>query len=167
MPNFVLDPQYWVDSSGQDPSVRWMRASDLHRVVQIERRCYPTPWTEASFRFEIERQAHAIPLVLTVEAVVHAYCCAWFIADELQINNVAVDPDSYRRGYATILLTTLLKRIRAVGGTRATLEVRESNAAARKLYERLGFQKHDRRSGFYSRPPESAVMLECILDKLP
>ncbi len=167
MPNSVLDSRYWVDSSGQDPRVRWMHASDLYRVVQIERRCYTTPWTEASFRFEIERQSHAIPLVLTIETVVHAYCCAWFIADELQINNVAVDPDSYRQGYATILLRTLLKRIRAAGGKRATLEVRETNVAARKLYETLGFQAHARRSGFYSNPREAAVMLECILETVP
>lgn len=58
------------------------------------------------------------------------------------VTDMWVDPAARRRGLATNVLTTLLEWAEANGATSAYLQVVGSNAAARTLYERLGFRTH-------------------------
>jgi ribosomal-protein-alanine N-acetyltransferase len=73
---------------------------------------------------------------------------------EFEILNIAVHPSWRRRGVARALLGWQLDR----GGTQF-LEVRESNVAARNLYESLGFQVVGIRRKYYSSPEESAIVM--------
>ena len=74
---------------------------------------------------------------------------------ECEILSVAVSPEFRRRGVAKTLISELLRRNGAV-----YLEVRESNRAARALYQVLGFQEVAARPGYYSNPPEAAIVLK-------
>jgi ribosomal-protein-alanine N-acetyltransferase len=140
-----------------------MRVADLPTVLSIERRSYPTPWTEENFRQEIESNPHAWNLVLEQEGELRAYASCHFVAGELQINDIAVDPDARRRGIGGRLLDELLARARRGGASRATLEVRPSNAAARELYARRGFFEAGRRRGYYADTGEDAILMERAL----
>jgi ribosomal-protein-alanine N-acetyltransferase len=88
-----------------------------------------------------------------------AFCGCWFIADELHINTLAVRAELRRRGLATRLLRFVLAGAAAAGLTHATLEVRRSNDAALKLYERFGFDIRGIRRNYYQRPVEDALIL--------
>jgi ribosomal protein S18 acetylase RimI-like enzyme len=74
--------------------------------------------------------------------------------DEFEILNLAVAPESRRRGLGRALLLAALAR-----GGRWFLEVRESNAAARALYGSLGFREIGERRAYYNDPPEKAIVL--------
>jgi len=73
---------------------------------------------------------------------------------EREILNLAVDPRHRRSGIATSLIQLELRK-KAV----FLLEVRESNLAARALYERLGFIEISRREDYYNNPTETAIVM--------
>jgi ribosomal-protein-alanine N-acetyltransferase len=76
--------------------------------------------------------------------------------DELEILNLAVDPACRRRGVARGLVQKLLDSFR---GT-VSLEVRQSNLEARKLYHSLGFEAAAVRQDYYHSPVESAIVMK-------
>jgi ribosomal-protein-alanine N-acetyltransferase len=85
------------------------------------------------------------------------------IFDELHINTMAVAPERRRGGLGRLLLAAVLEAGRAEGARRATLEVRATNAAARALYAQFGFEQVGVRRGYYTQPPEDALLLSCRL----
>lgn len=94
--------------------------------------------------------------VATVDGRVAGFIVSRAVADrEREILNVAVRPDLRRLGIATELLRAELAR--SAGAH--FLEVRESNAAARQLYERLGFEIAGSRPGYYENPPETGIVM--------
>jgi ribosomal-protein-alanine N-acetyltransferase len=88
-----------------------------------------------------------------------AYCSCWMLFDELHINSLAVDEGWRRRGLARRLLKEVFREAVAAGARSATLEVRQSNQAARALYEGLGFVVEGTRRGYYQSPREDALIL--------
>ncbi len=87
------------------------------------------------------------------------YMCYWLVFDELRLMNLAVEPSMRRRGIASDLIQHMLSVGRESGAVRAVLEVRASNAAARALYERVGFRQVALRRRYYTDPVEDAVLL--------
>lgn len=81
------------------------------------------------------------------------------VAGEWEIENVAVTGSARRRGLGSRLLGEFLKRVQARGGRNVFLEVRESNLAARKLYEKWAFIEAGRRKSYYHDPAEDALLL--------
>jgi ribosomal-protein-alanine N-acetyltransferase len=79
--------------------------------------------------------------------------------DELHVNTLVVDRPYRRRGLGVTLMRWVIAEAVRRGVRRATLEVRESNDAARGLYETLGFQVMARRPQYYSQPAEDALIL--------
>lgn len=77
---------------------------------------------------------------------------------EWELENLAVIQEQRRRGLGRRLLRAFVAQARKVGAERIFLEVRESNEAARKLYESAGFQAAGRRPGYYSDPAEAALV---------
>jgi len=140
-----------------------MTVDDLPRVLAIERMSFTSPWTEANFRHEIEDNPLAWNLVARADGRMVAFACAYVVADELMINDLAVDGSLRRGGLGRALLRHLLDGARVRGCRRATLEVRPSNAPARALYEAFGFALVGRRRGYYADTGEDALLLACSL----
>jgi [ribosomal protein S18]-alanine N-acetyltransferase len=78
---------------------------------------------------------------------------------ELEILDVAVDSRHRRKGFATLLLESLLQLAKQRGAQEFSLEVRESNAAALALYRKFGFATTGRRPNYYVGPVEAALLL--------
>ena len=85
-----------------------MTLDDVPEVLAIERRSFATPWTEENFRHEIGANPVAVNRVLRVEGVVAGYVSAYVVADELQINDIAVAPGMRRRGFGRQLLDDVM-----------------------------------------------------------
>ncbi|HKJ00777.1 MAG TPA: ribosomal protein S18-alanine N-acetyltransferase [bacterium] len=84
--------------------------------------------------------------------------CFQRVGDEAEVYRIAVLPALRGQGLGRWLLVRFMARARAEGLRRAYLEVRESNAAARRLYEAAGFAEAGRRPGYYRQPSEDAVL---------
>ena len=65
-----------------------------------------------------------------------------------------------RRGLGSHLLGEFLHHVQSNGGREVFLEVRESNRAARELYEKWAFIEAGRRKSYYQDPPEDALVLK-------
>jgi ribosomal-protein-alanine N-acetyltransferase len=133
---------------------------DLKAVEHLQQLTFTNPWGIDAIKWELENTDVARLYVArdTHEALV-AYCACWVVFDELHINSFAVDPAWRRRGCARVLLNRVLAEAATQGAKAATLEVRESNVAARRLYEGLGFRVEGVRRDYYQDPREDALIL--------
>ena len=134
--------------------------ADLDAVAALEARCFTNPWTRDMLAHELAASATTRVYVARLpEARVAGFCACWFVADELHVNTLVIDFPFRRQRLGRFLMQTVMREAARQGATRATLEVRESNEAARKLYEGLGFAVTARRSRYYAQPEEDALIL--------
>jgi [ribosomal protein S18]-alanine N-acetyltransferase len=81
------------------------------------------------------------------------------IIDEVELFNMAVDPEFRRLGAGREILREARDRLTVAGAKRVYLEVRQSNKPAQNLYFSLGFAIHSLRKDYYREPPEDALVL--------
>ena len=93
-------------------------------------------------------------------ADVQGFLVAKVIAAEWEIENIAIVGTARRRGLGTRLLGEFLDQVRAEGATSVFLEVRESNVAARALYEKWAFTESGKRIRYYTQPEEDAIVYQ-------
>lgn len=135
--------------------------SDLPAVLSIEQASSPSPWKGEFFLSELHKQ-YARVLIAELQGQVIGYLCCWFVADEVQILNLAVHPGYRRHGVGRVLLQAVLTEARRAGVRCVSLEVRRSNMPARALYEKLHFRQVAVRPRYYE-DGEDALLLVCDL----
>jgi [ribosomal protein S18]-alanine N-acetyltransferase len=139
---------------------RLQSEEDLDAVAELESRCFTNPWSREMLARELALNKVAHVFVLRLPGVqVAAFCSCWIIGDELHVNTMAVDHPHRRHGLALQLMRHVMAEAARQGARRATLEVRESNEPARRLYEALGFQVTAIRPCYYTHPEENALIL--------
>jgi ribosomal-protein-alanine N-acetyltransferase len=150
--------------AGVTVRLRAATPDDLPAVASIEREAFSDPWSARSFAAALARpEVHflvAEPVAATATSVV-GYLVAWFLGDEGEIGNVAVEAASRGRGIGAALLDGALSAARSRAVHALFLEVRESNVAARALYASRGFVEVGRRRRYYRAPDEDALVLRC------
>ena len=105
------------------------------------------------------QQQDTLYLVAQQDGKVAGYCGLLQSFDEADITNVAVHPEYRRLGIACQMLEQLMEQGATRGIQRYTLEVRVSNTAAVKLYQKLGFASVGIRKNFYAFPTEDAMIM--------
>ena len=140
--------------------LRRLTPKDLEAIERIEQRSYPTPWSRSMFASELAKPSSISLGAFEVETgelvgylVISRYVDAWHVM------NIAVAPERRREGIAVALFERLFELTGADGRRGYTLEVRISNEAAIKLYERLGFQSRGVRRGYYTDNREDALVM--------
>jgi len=141
------------------PRIEQMRLADLPEVLEIERASFRTPWPPHAYRTELETNRLATYLVARIEGRVVAFGGMWIMVDEAHITTFAVDPGWRRQGIGERLLIAMLDIAIARGAREATLEVRLSNMAARRLYEKYGLRPVGVRPRYYSDDQEDALIM--------
>jgi ribosomal-protein-alanine N-acetyltransferase len=137
--------------------IRQLAYADLPQVIAIERRAFPTPWSLAMFVLELSKPS-GICLAALEEAVMVGYLVCSRYDTVWHLMNVAVDPHRRRQGIATALLEWLFEQADRPS-EQYTLEVRTSNDAAIRLYERFGFRAAGRRRAYYHDNREDALIM--------
>jgi ribosomal-protein-alanine N-acetyltransferase len=140
-------------------AVREMTLADIPAVHRIEKASFPTPWPIYAFQQELESNRLARYLVASVDDELVAYAGVWLLVDEVHVTTFAVMPDWRERGIGARLLMAVLRLAREMGASVATLEVRLSNTAARRLYEKFGFRPVGIRPRYYSDNAEDALIM--------
>ncbi len=146
--------------------IRRMKVVDLPAVREIERRSFSNPWSDNTFRGEIQNTPVSFPMVAVRrpgEEVV-GYIVFWLIREDAQINNIAVHPGCRGLGLGEAMMRYAIARSLEAGATRITLEVRPSNAPALTLYRKLGFEILGTRKNYYTKPDEDAYVMALVLE---
>jgi ribosomal-protein-alanine N-acetyltransferase len=132
----------------------------------MERACYADPWPATAFAalpendrvlFLVARQKGAAERLV-------GYIIAWYVLDEGELANLAVAAEARKQGIGRALVDAVLTDARRRGIARLFLEVRESNAAARRLYATREFEEVGRRKRYYRSPVEDALILRRTLE---
>lgn len=151
---------------GAEISTRPMQEKDLPAVLRIERRSFPNPWSERTFRGLLRRGDSALLVAEDREGNVLGYAALWISGSEAELGDLAVRSDARRRGVGRALLWEAMAAAARLGAAAVFLEVRTSNLPARRLYEAAGFERVGTHPGYYERPREDALVLRRPLDEL-
>ena len=142
--------------------VRDFRAGDVDAVMAIQGHSVTaSEWTREHYLAVVRRQSdrrHA--LVIEDEGAVGGFIVGSKVSDEWEIENLAVAPDARRRRLGSHLVGEFINLAKILGGRAVYLEVRESNRAARRLYEKWAFVEEGRRKAYYKDPVEDALLLK-------
>ncbi len=138
-----------------------MTEDDLEEVLAIESQCFDDPWPPEVFRAEL-RHCWSHCRVLRkggANSPIVGYLVFWSVADEAHVLNVAVDPAERRRTYGSQLVDHLRQHASDSGARFITVEVRRSNEAATKLYNKSGFRPVGVRPKYYQDNGEDAIVM--------
>jgi ribosomal-protein-alanine N-acetyltransferase len=164
-------------------NIRPATPADIPRMMDLERACATAAhWTESQYQqvFQLgkgdplrlflvadglfnELSNADAPANTTAGIVVLGFLVARLVAPEWELENIVVAPTARRIGLGKQLLDALLATARETNSDAVFLEVRESNTAARDLYEKAGFKVTGRRKSYYTDPREDAVLYRRIL----
>ncbi|TKJ44444.1 ribosomal-protein-alanine N-acetyltransferase [candidate division TA06 bacterium B3_TA06] len=149
--HLILNPSTCECPMQRSLNLRAMQALDLERVCEIENVSFKAPWSKGMIK-ELCGLENAVCLVLDVDDVIQGYASARVESDEipiLHIVNLAVAPEARRQGKGRMLLRAILERGLDAGCEWAYLEVRTTNLAAIRLYQKAGFKIFRKRSHYY------------------
>jgi len=144
---------------GSAPVFRPMNPEDLDWVSRTEQGIYPFPWSRTNFADSLS--AGYSSWIMLVDGKPVAYAVLMLIMDEAHLLNISVIPASQGRGLGAVLLDHLCGVALHFGGTQMFLEVRASNEAGLKLYDKWGFRRIGRRKAYYpaAEGREDAVVM--------
>jgi len=148
--------------------VREATAEDVPEMIHLERQSPGAAhWSEQQYAAVFDDAKSSRRLALVVERAgyvsaerlsVTGFLVAHHLAPEWELENIVVAPEARGKGIGTRLVRELFARAARSESDSVLLEVRESNQAARALYENLGFRESGRRKSYYSNPLEDAVL---------
>jgi ribosomal-protein-alanine N-acetyltransferase len=147
-----------------------MTEDDVPAVKRLEIECNLSPWSVRDYQRELIR-TDSVALVAKKDEETVAFLAARLITisdsqnelenpNEIEIYNIAVEPELQNRGIGQALLDHLLTRSSALPISKVWLEVRESNDVAIRFYKKNGFEPVYIRNKFYSSPAENAIVME-------
>ena len=157
--------------------IRPATVADIPFIMSLERQsATASHWSEQQYR-EAFRTEGVGRLVLVAEdssaiasqsrlrtsSHILGFLVAQHLAPEWELENIVVTSASRRKGLGQRLLDALLTAARETHSSAVFLEVRESNAPARILYQKAGFAQGGRRKSYYTDPQEDAVLYRRIL----
>ncbi len=162
-----------------------MSVEDITQVADIERESFPSMWPQTAYRRELankiarytvvtelrdEQPAPSTGVWGTLRRIVGVepaqaneyllgFIGVWLMAGEAHIVTVAVRQTHRRMGIGERLLIAAIEQAMEFGQEVVTLEVRASNDAARRLYEKYGFANVGRRVRYYTDNNEDAIIM--------
>jgi [ribosomal protein S18]-alanine N-acetyltransferase len=145
-------------------NIRSATAADIPAMLALEKHAATAAhWSHAQYeKLFGDSGTQQVALALEADGALQGFLVARGIGSEWEIENLAVAGPARRRGLGTRLLGEFLDLLRGKGATAVFLEVRESNRAARALYEKWGFLESGRRKSYYRDPQEDAIRCQLI-----
>ena len=139
--------------------IREAKSSDLAQLLEIERLCFTSCWTENMFSYEIEENEFGKFYVMEENNKLIGFIDFWITFDSCQLAKIAVLPSYRGKHYAHLLMDKMIERAQQENCEIISLEVRVSNTAAHKLYEAYDFIKVNVRKQYYQDNGEDADFL--------
>jgi ribosomal-protein-alanine N-acetyltransferase len=144
--------------------IRSATSEDVSAIVAIQQKNpQAAQWQESEYARLMEAPSGVLLVAEDATGQVQGFAAAQRVADEAELQNLAVDPERRRHGVGQALLDGVHCQLRAVGTRRVYLEVRPSNESALALYHFCGYTIVARRKDYYAAPPEDALVLSTSL----
>lgn len=140
-------------------TVRPATPRDAACIAAIHRASLPLPWSLQAIRQIIDDDSAIVLLAEDAYGSPIGFLSARDVYDGIELLNIAVLPSARMRGTGTALIHALLDTRGATSDQPVFLEVRESNNAARRLYDRFGFVVLSKRAGYYPDTGEAALLM--------
>ena len=134
----------------------------LDRIHEIETLSFGSPWSMNAFRAEVKNPVSQLWAIFLNDRL-RGYICFWLVDGEMQLADIAVHPSFRNRGLGQDLLTKMIETGLSERAESIWLEVRESNTAARTLYEKSGFVAVGKRRKYYGDSGEDAIVMSLAL----
>ena len=138
--------------------IREMTLEDIEQVYDLEKSIFSIPWSKNSFESSVKNK-NTLFIVAEEEGEILGYLGMYIFSEEADISNVAVSKQYRRQHIAKQMMDDILLKAQAAGVKHVTLEVRETNVAAIKLYENMGFVEAGIRKNYYEEPTENALIM--------
>lgn len=139
-------------------NIRKMTLKDIFSVAEIEKETFSIPWSEKAFQESLSLN-NTIYVVAEEADKIVAYCGIYISMEDGNITNVAVSKNHRRKHIGEQAVAYLLRLAKEQGVKHVTLEVRQTNVSAIRLYEKLGFREAGIRKDFYDKPKEHALIM--------
>ncbi|GAB3799323.1 ribosomal protein S18-alanine N-acetyltransferase [Virgibacillus kimchii] len=140
-------------------TIRPMNVQDVEAVWQVENATFSAPWTKEIFYGEITRNDHAYYFVMLLNDKIIGYVGVWVVVDDAQITNIAVLPEYRGKKLGEKLFRYTIQKLILMNVSRLSLEVRESNIAAQKMYRKFGLVPGGIRKNYYVDNQEDAIVM--------
>lgn len=140
--------------------IRPFTETDISAAAQLEQSSFPDPWSPKGLRDTFREERACFLAAEDENGRLCGYLNATWVLDECNLNRICTDPDRRRNGVGAALINALQGFCRQHQIIQIFLEVRESNAAARALYQKSGFSEIGKRPHFYENPDETAVLMQ-------
>jgi ribosomal-protein-alanine acetyltransferase len=140
--------------------IRSATAADIPAMMALEKHAATAAhWSREQYEAVLASVGHSrVVRVIEEASSIQGFLVGRCLGAEWEIENVAIAGPARRRGLGTRLVGEFLDRARSAGARSVFLEVRESNQAARSLYEKWAFVESGRRKNYYRDPQEDAVL---------
>ena len=144
---------------------RILSEKTLDEIIELDRASFSRPWTPAMFLTAVRsvHEFHLYALRRTHQSALAGFLCYGLATDTLQIATIAIRADLRRQGLGAMLINFALDEAARAGAREATLDVRVSNLAARRLYHRMGFVPVALRPRHYDIPIEDGLTYACSI----
>lgn len=139
-------------------TLRKMTFDDIYQVSAVDQKCFNDPWSTKLIQKELENDFAYYAVVLCQDKIV-GFIGVWFVIDDVQIMNVAVDPSYQSLGVGTMMMNHITDLAQQKNMYTMTLEVRVSNEKAIRLYKKYGFEIVYTREKYYSDNNEDAYVM--------
>lgn len=135
-----------------------MKESDLDIIVELEKQCFKQPWNKEQCLYELQENPFSTGYLLKEDDHIVGYAFLWITFEIAQLARIGIDPACRNKGCGTYLMDALCKQAREAQSEFLSLEVRESNQAALKLYEKLGLIPVNVSKNYYPDGENAVVM---------
>ncbi len=135
-----------------------MTKADIDAVYTVEAQSFRSPWSKHSLLGELKNKV-AHYAVMELDGDVIGYCGMWVLFDEAHITNIAILPAHRGNGYGKQLLHASMRVAASFGAEMMTLEVRETNTVAQRMYGEMDFSEQGFRKRYYTDTGEGAKLM--------
>jgi ribosomal-protein-alanine N-acetyltransferase len=149
-----------MDQAEQPVTLVPMQRADIDAVMGIERASFVDPWARVAFEREVTNSFSRPLVARNTAGEIVGYVIYWIAGPEVHVLNLAVTREYQRKGVGNRMMDRALSDATAAGAEVVVLEVRPSNAAARALYARLGFEEVSRRRKYYTNGEDALILVK-------
>ncbi len=132
--------------------------SHLDKLIEIDHNNFNDPWSRDMFEKELLHPNSEYYAIFNDDDII-GFCGGWYIIDEYQINKIVIDKKHQNKKLGQMFLIYIMELYRLRNIKKATIEVRESNKIAFKVYLKAGFDVIGKRENYYQNNGETAYIM--------